>query len=158
MNLLRRGAVLSAAGIAFAALAPSALGAAGPYQYFAITPCRVVDTRATARVTNAAFANFTVKGMCNVPVDAVAASLNVTVIAPTAGGYLSMWPSGGSAPNVGTMAFDMGEPAISNGAILPLGAGTPDVVLNVGPCPGGCPAVTATYQCDIILDVTGYFK
>jgi hypothetical protein len=157
MKVLMRGAILLAAGTVLVALAPSALGA-GPYQYFAITPCRIVDTRSTARVKNDAFVNFTVKGVCGVPVDAVAGSLNVTVVAPTAAGYLSIWPFGVSPPNVSTMNYASGDPAIANGAIVPLSAGTPDITLNIGPCPGGCPAVTATYQLDVILDVTGYFK
>ena len=158
MNVLRRGAILFAAGIALVSLASSALGA-GPYQYFAITPCRIVDTRTTFRVTNAAFVDFTVKGgPCGLPSDAVAASLNVTVVAPTAAGYLSIWPFGVSPPNVSTMNYAAGDPAIANGAIVLLTAGTPDLTLNIGPCPGGCPAVTATYQTDVILDVTGYFK
>ena len=90
MKVLRHGAIFLAAGIALAALAPRALGDGGPYQYFALTPCRVIDTRSTARVTNAAFASFTVKGVCNVPAGAVAASLNVTVVAPTAAGFLGV--------------------------------------------------------------------
>jgi hypothetical protein len=155
MKVLRRGAIL-AAGIALAAVAPSALGA-GPYQYYAVTPCRVVDTRSTARVTNAAFVNFTVKGVCGVPGTAVAASLNVTVVAPTGAGFLSIWPLGSPA-NVSTINFPSGEPAIANGAIVPLAAGTPDITVAIGPCPGGCPASVATYQMDVILDVTGYFQ
>jgi hypothetical protein len=157
MKVLMRGAILLAAGTVLVAVAPSALGA-GPYQYFAITPCRIVDTRTTARVKNDAFVNFTIKGVCGVPVDAVAASLNVTVVAPTASGFMFIWPAGGSPPNVSTINWAAGEPAIANGAILPLTAGTPDISIGIGPCPGGCPAVTATFQLDVILDVTGYFK
>jgi hypothetical protein len=154
---LTRRAILFAAGFALAAIAPKAFGA-GPYQYFAITPCRVVDTRSTARVTNAAFANFTVKGVCNVPVDAVAASLNVTVVAPTSAGFLGIWPTGQTPPNVSTINFALNEPAIANGAIVPLGPGTPDISIFIGPCPIACPAASPTYHMDIILDVTGYFR
>jgi hypothetical protein len=157
MKVLRHGAIFLAAGIALAALAPRALGD-GPYQYFALTPCRVIDTRSTARVTNAAFASFTVKGVCNVPAGAVAASLNVTVVAPTAAGFLGIWPTGGVPPNVSTINYAAGDPAIANGAIVPLGPSAPDISLFIGPCPVSCPATTATYQTDIILDVTGYFK
>src|SRR5271169_1193203 len=70
---------LFVAGAALAALGGTATAQTGPFQYFALTPCRAVDTRTTARVTNAAFASFTIKGVCNVPPTAVAASLNVTV-------------------------------------------------------------------------------
>ncbi|MGA7992940.1 MAG: hypothetical protein WCC53_16010 [Thermoanaerobaculia bacterium] len=157
MNPQRRGVVLSVVGMALVVLAPSALGA-GPYQYFAVTPCRAVDTRSTARVTNAAFANFTIKNVCNVPSSAVAVSLNLTVVAPTAAGYLSIWPTGGTAPNVSTMNYASGEPAIANGAIVPVGTGTPDLTLGIGPCPISCPAASPTYQMDVIIDVTGYFQ
>jgi hypothetical protein len=145
------------AGLALVGVAQSAL-AGGPYQYFAVTPCRAVDTRSSARVTNAAFVNFTIKGVCGVPATAVAASLNVTVVAPTAAGFLSMWPTGGAAPNVSSINFASGDPAIANGVILPLGASTPDATVGIGPCPTGCPAAVATYQMDVLLDVTGYFQ
>jgi len=122
MKVLRRSALHFAAGVALAALGGTATAQTGPFQYFAVTPCRAVDTRTSSPVTNAAFASFTIKGICNVPSDAVAASLNVTVVGPTAAGFLGIWPTGLIPPNVSTINFPSGEPAIANGAIVPLGA------------------------------------
>lgn len=139
----------------------SAAQAGGPFQYYAVTPCRIADTRSTSRVTNAAFVNFTVKGgTCGVPSDAAAATLNLTVVNPagSTAGYLSVWPYGGTPPNVSTMNYASGEPALANGAIVPLAAGTPDITVGIGPCTPSCPSSTSTYTLDLIIDVTGYFK
>lgn len=152
MKVLRRGAILIAVGIALVALAPSALGA-GPYQYFAVTPCRAIDTRSSSRIQRVVARNLTIKGVCGVPVDAVAASLNVTVVNPSAAGWLSMWPTGAAPANVSTLNFLAGEPAIANGAITPLAiATTPDLTLWYNG------TMTTPQTLDAIIDVTGYFK
>ena len=66
-------------------------------------------------------------------------------------GFFSMWPAGGTFPVVSTLNFLAGEPAIANGAIVPLGASaTQDLALAYGTAGGG--------QTHAILDVTGYFQ
>jgi hypothetical protein len=156
MNLLRRGAILFAAGIALAALAPSA-EAGGPFQYYAITPCRAVDTRSGyGGIVGSGVANerqFQIKTVCGVPADALAVSMNVTAVAPSGDGYYEFWPVGGT-PQTSTLNFNAGEPALANGAIFPLGPGSPDLVMFYGSYV--TPSDSATGH--VILDVTGYFK
>ena len=97
------------------------------------------------------FRGFTIKGVCGVPATAKAVSLNLTVVTPTADGFFSMWPFGGAFPVVSTINFVAGEPAIANGAIVPLAAGTPDLNGVYGIAVG-----SATTHA--LMDVTGYFQ
>lgn len=123
-------------------------------QYFAITPCRAVDTRSTnppiLQAGGPPFRSLTIKGVCLVPATAKAVSLNATVVGPTVDGFFSMWPVGGTFPTVSTINFGAGEPAIANGAIVPLAVTTPDLNVAYGTQGGG--------QTHVLVDVTGYFQ
>lgn len=123
-------------------------------QFYAVTPCRAADTRAGfgGVMSQGALRNFTIKGVCGVPVTAKAVSLNATVVAPQADGHTVLWPTGGSVPLVSTLNFVAGEPAIANGAIIPVAATTPDLSATYGTCCGG------TSTTHLILDITGYFQ
>ena len=122
-------------------------------QYFAITPCRAVDTRTGngGIVTASVFRGFTMKGVCGVPVTAKAVSLNLTIVGPSDLGFFSLWPFGGPFPVVANINFNAGEPAIANGAIVPLAVGTPDVNGAYGTGNG----LGTTH---VVMDVTGYFQ
>jgi len=143
---------------AFVAIAPAPAMAqtGGPYTYYAVTPCRVADTRdGTGGVPIAPLVagtpvTFTVQGKCLIPAGAKAATLNVTITAPSLPGYLTLWPAGTTQPVVSTINFAAGEPALANGAIVPLGATTPDLSILFG-------SYTTGGRIDVILDVTGYF-
>jgi len=89
---------------------------------------------------------------CGVPSTAKAAVLNVTLVSPSMDGFLSIWPFNTPAPLVSTINAAAGEPAIANGAIVPL---TTDPSFNISliygtAVPGG--------SAHVILDVTGYFQ
>src|SRR5450631_4694110 len=122
--------LLRFAGLAVAAvLLANTAEAAGPYQFFSVTPCRLVDTRGPVGVTGGpaltggGTRSFPVTGgTCGVPTTAAAAVLNVVVVAPTGGGHVRIWPFGTTMPLVSTINFDPNEPAIANGAIVPLGS------------------------------------
>lgn len=148
-----------------AAVLPAPAHAGGPYQYFAITPCRIADTRfangnancpATGNCQpaisgNAAARAFTVQGLCGVPSGAAAATLNITIVTPmmtVQNGFLTIYPSGTTQPTVSTINFTNSDTALANGAIVPLAATAPD--LNV--FFGGAGTV------HLIIDVTGYFE
>jgi hypothetical protein len=91
--------------------------------------------------------NFPMRGICGISSQAVAVSLNVTVVQPSAGGYLTLWPSGTTQPVVSTINF-VPTDVLANGAIVPLGSpGTSEIAVF-----NGSPGAT-----NIILDVTGYF-
>jgi hypothetical protein len=96
--------------------------------------------------------NFPITGICNVPSAAKAAVLNVTLVQPSQDGFLLIWPYNTTMPVVSTINAAAGEPAIANGAIVPL---TTDPNLNISIVYGtGSPGGTA----HVILDVTGYFQ
>ena len=130
--------------------------AAGPYSYYPVQPCRVVDTRSglggfTGQLQNGAVKNFTIKGAqpCLVPTSAAAVSFNVTVADAASGGWVALWPSSSSYPGVSTLNFNTAE-NIANGAIVPLASGTPDLSVVA--------AFSGTSGVNLILDITGYFK
>jgi hypothetical protein len=156
-SLLSRSFFLGAAA---AILAVSTASAAGPFQFYSVTPCRIVDTRNPSNgqgtggpaLAAGAVRNFPVVGFCGVPSDAKAAALNVTVVSPTLEGFIKIWPYNTPLPAVSTINFAAGEPAIANGAIVPL---TVDPTFQISvvygtAVPGG--------NTNLILDVTGYFK
>lgn len=141
---------------AVALLTASAAQAAGPYQFFSVTPCRIVDTRGPVGVTGGPVLtagtprNFPITGQCGVPVTAKAATLNVTLVTPTQDGFLSIWPSNLAMPLVSTLNAAAGEPAIANGAIVPLAGSTTDISIVYGTSVAG--------TAHVIVDVTGYFQ
>lgn len=141
------------AGIALLLTAVAPALADGPFRFFAITPCRLLDTRvagqgpALAALTTR---DFQVQGKCGVPVGAKAASLNVTVISPTNKGHLRLFPSGTALPNISTINFAGGETALANGAIVPLSTNANDLSVYTY-------EVVNTGSTNLVLDVTGYF-
>ncbi len=128
----------------------------GPYQFFSVTPCRVIDTRSpSAPLSSGVARNIKITGGgCGIPDTAKAATLNVTFVGPTRPGYISIWPYNTAQPTVSTVNANAGEPAIANGAIVPL---TSDPSFNIsvfyGTCGAACPGTT-----NVIIDVTGYFQ
>ena len=159
MRNTRRNWIFSTLLVAAPLFAALPARAAGPFQYHALTPCRLFDTRNGTGTTAGARSNpgphtFRVQGKCGVPVGADAVSLNVTVISPTTGGDLRLFPSNVGQPVVAVMSYNAGEPALCNGAILPLAqvAGD-DISMVIGMACGsnGCGSIQVT------MDVTGYF-
>ncbi|HEX6083248.1 MAG TPA: hypothetical protein VF266_01905, partial [Thermoanaerobaculia bacterium] len=116
-----------------AVFASTALAQSGPFQYYPLTPCRVVDTRG-ANSTNGGPAfgsnttrNFQMRGFCGVPTSAKAVSLNVTVTQATQPSYLTVWPSGLTQPIVSMINFEATDPALANGIIVGLSSNTQDL-------------------------------
>jgi hypothetical protein len=152
-----RGVVIA---VGVAALLPAVAQAAGPFQYFAVTPCRVVDTRnATGTdggpaLTANATRSFQIQGLCGVPVGAKAVTINVTIVSPslsTSGGFVTLFPSGGGVPTVSTINFTNTDSALANGAIVPVSASTDDISVFFNAYNLGSGTV------HLVLDVTGYF-
>jgi hypothetical protein len=148
----------SAMGLA-AVLASSVAQAAGPFQFFSITPCRLIDTRGSVGLTGGpalvgdAVRNFPIDvapTSCGIPSDAAAAVLNFVVVNPGGGGHLRVWPFGTVWPGVATLTFDAFEPAIGNGAITPLTI-DPNFQISVTLKTGGPNG-------NLVVDATGYFK
>jgi hypothetical protein len=125
------------------------LGGSGA-TFFAITPCRVLDTRSTAPPILAAGSRrvFTVAGSCGVPAGAKAIVSNLTVVGAGAQGELKV--IGGHLTATTTSAISFGRSrARANNAIVQLatdGSGTISVINN------------SAGTVHFILDVTGYFQ
>jgi hypothetical protein len=147
-----RTLIFAIAAIATAGAATSARAQTGPYQYYSLTPCRIVDTRNATGVNGGPALgttqrNFAIKGNCGVPATAKAVSLNIAVTGASANSWLIVWPAGQAKPNTAAINFSANDWALSNGAIVGVAAGSPDLsVFNA----------SGTVQ--VIIDVTGYFQ
>jgi hypothetical protein len=153
---------------------PHLVLSAGPFRYHAVTPCRAYDSRTdTDGSTPLArgLHNFRLKGTCGIPSTAKALSVNATVVSPNSGGWLVLWPSDASEPTVSTLNFVANEPALANGAIVPLdadapGTGTCDPITETGAPGANCDtsariALTLSgsqFNSHLIFDITGYFE
>jgi len=128
-------------------------GVPTPLGFFALTACRIADTRAGSGFSGAFGAPFLsagvarsfpiLAGSCNVPAIAQAYSLNITVVPHGPLAYLSVWPTGQSMPLVSTLNDRAGQP-LANAAIV--SAGT-----------DGAISLFATSNSDVIIDINGYF-
>ena len=119
--------------------------------FYALTPCRVVDTRAANGALGSPFLpasqarNFPIQSSsCAIPSVAQAYSFNFTVVPKGKQlSYLSTWPAGQPQPYVSTLNDPTGT-VVANAAIVQAGAG------------GGI-SVFATDDTDVIIDINGYF-
>jgi Glucose / Sorbosone dehydrogenase len=120
--------------------------------FYTVSPCRLVDTRDPAgprggpSLVAGADRTFALGGICGIPATARAISVNVTVTAPTAPGFLTLFPAGGPPPLASTINFRAGQTRANN-AVVTLGPGG-GVVVRAGMASGGV---------QFILDVNGYF-
>jgi streptogramin lyase len=121
--------------------------------FYTLPPCRVLDTRAATGVplgrpalAAGAVRSLPVRRLCGLPDNAIAASLNLTVTAPTGAGNLRLYPSGSGAPLASVINYAVGQTRANNG-IVPIG---PDGSIVVQ-------SDQALGLVDVILDVNGYF-
>lgn len=120
--------------------------------FVGITPCRTVDTRGggfsgpygppslAAEIAR----DFVLTNRCGVPANAVAVSLNLTVVSPPGDGFLATFPTG-TVPLVSTLNFRAGQ-VLANAALVPLGTGGAITVFSSG---------ASTH---LLIDVNGYFE
>lgn len=131
-----------------------------PLDFYTVPPCRLVDTRGTAGPLGG-FAlhvgpdrSLPLTGVCGIPADAKALSLNVTVTDGDAAGNLRFYPGQAELPVATVINFAAGATR-SNNAILALaadGSGTLEVHLDTAG------TTTSLGSVHLILDVNGYFK
>jgi len=115
--------------------------------FYTLGPCRAVDTRAGAPLTSGAPTTFQIAGTCGVPVTAKALAIQVTVVGPTAQGYVKLWPADRPEPATSTISFG---PAIrANNAIATLATdGSGGISAKAFLADAG--------SVHLIIDVTGY--
>jgi hypothetical protein len=118
--------------------------------FYPLTPCRVLDSRLLAAPLSpaplfqaGATRHVTMAGTCGIPANAQAYSLNFTVVAPQALGFLTAWPAGITRPIVSTLNAPNGG-VVANAAMVPAGT-------------GGAIDVYVTDTTEVIIDVNGYF-
>ncbi len=121
-----------------------------PYQFTAVTPCRLVDTRSGNPIRGGTYQAFNLVQLaqqngCGNLSTATLYSLNVTLV-PYNGGpvsYLTIWPNGQAQPNSSTMNSPDGRTK-ANAAIVQAGE-------------NGAVNVYVSNIADVVLDINGYF-
>ena len=142
--------------VAGAALAPASAQAQTGQQFYAVTPCRVVDTRAAslkdpAVVKRGTFANdetrvYTFSGSTDctgLPSGATAWSVNIQYRPTSVAAYLTAYPDGVSRPVVAALVGYPDTWTVNN-AIVPAGS-------------GGAIDIYCQYAGNVVIDVNGYF-
>jgi hypothetical protein len=118
--------------------------ATGGLSLYALTPCRVLDTRTSASgapLTTATNVSVALSG-CGAPAAAQSFVLNATVVPPGPLGFLTLWPQGTTQPLVSTLNAIDGS-ITSNLAIVPT--------------TNGLISSFASNPVQLILDISGYF-
>lgn len=122
-----------------------------PGEFIPLTPSRVLDTRnsigASGPLQPSATVHLTVAGnvVPGVPIGASAVVLNLTASQPSAGGFITAYPTGANRPDVSNLNFVAGQ-TVPNLAVVPLGTGGQVDLFN---------GSSGTVQ--LLADVFGYF-
>jgi hypothetical protein len=153
---IERFLVLGSALLSFAA----SLGGDGPFKFFTVAPCRIIDTRLTGGpLAHEEIRHFQIATKCGIPNTAKMAALNFAVVYPSDGGNITAYPYNPANPSlvplVSTVNWTAGEEAVANGSIVALTA-NPAYNISVHavvPAPGG--GVGRLY---LVIDVTGYLQ
>jgi hypothetical protein len=123
--------------------ANAAVSSPTPSDYNAVASTRLVDTRTAGGAVKAD--GTLVVALPTAAADATAVTLNVTVTAPTGGGYVIAYPDGGAIPTKGSSVnFSAGQ-TVANLGTIPVTDGSVDIK-NVS---GG------TVQ--LVVDLEGYY-
>jgi hypothetical protein len=133
-------------------------GMYGALSFYAVTPCRISDTRLAAgpfggpRMAAGETRTYIVpQSSCSIPYSASAYSLNVTVVPDGPLGYITLWATGVAQSTVSTLNAWDGF-VTSNAAIVAAG-----VKCVFGACVGGAINVFSTNLTHVIIDINGYF-
>jgi len=120
--------------------------------FYLVTPCRIIDTRNAngpqggPALVSGGTRNITVAGVCGIPTGAAAISINVAVVTPSAGGFLTLFtgPANTPLPLASTINFQTNR-TLANNAIVRVGSDSINVY-------DGGPTL------HFVIDVNGYFK
>ena len=121
--------------------------------FVGVTPARLADTRPGGRTidntgpAHTLTANTTldiqITGRGNIPTNATAAALNVTVVNPTQAGYLTVYPCGATRPDASNLNYTAGQ-TIPNSVLTRIGT-------------NGRICVYTDQTTDLIIDINGHF-
>jgi uncharacterized repeat protein (TIGR01451 family) len=135
------------------AVASAALVAPPGLGFYALPPCRVLDTRNPAgpfggpALGAQTTRRFRISSKCGIPQTARAVSVTMATTSSTVAGNLRLFAAGEAVPFAATITYSAGQ-IRTNNAILTLG---PDADLDVF-------CGQATGIVNLILDVNGYFQ
>jgi len=133
---------LVASAVAISAQTAEAAGAAG--SFVGVSPTRLLDTRDNGGCIPAGSTrNLTVTGTGGVAADASAVVLNVTVTQPSAAGYLTVFPAGGTPPLASNLNFVPGQ-TVPNAVTVKVSTAGMISILNSAGCS------------HVIVDVVGH--
>jgi hypothetical protein len=125
----------------------------GGGNFFALTPCRLVDTRNPAGPMGAPALvgtwsrKFSMAGHCAIPASAKGLALNATVTQSTSPGSITLFQGSTALPAVQTLDYHAGQTRANN-VIVSLDPGG-DLIVQCGQTSG---------IVDLIVDVVGYFQ
>lgn len=123
--------------------------------FTAISPCRILDTRASSPIGGRStplgaaetysITTFGKNGNCTLPSTVTALTLNVTAVGPTDSSYLTVFPAGGSVPNASNLNLSKGQGAVPNAVTVAVAAdGRISLYNDAG-------------SVNVLVDVVGYF-
>jgi PKD repeat protein len=121
----------------------------GGLGYQTLPLCQLHDTNTSTPVTSGVIRSFDSDGLCGIPAGAPGAALNLTSVAPTEGGFATLFQSGIPVPSTSTINFMTGTLALANGARTRLAGAGQDVSLRY--------LASAGATTRVILDTYGYF-
>jgi len=119
--------------------------------FYTLVPCRVLDTRDGAvPIASGSTLVFPVAGNCGIPSTARAVSLNITVVAPSGVGYVTLFQGGEGPPPTAAINFTAGLTRSNNAALALSSDGTGTLSARVMMAGGGA--------VHVVVDVNGYFQ
>jgi peptidoglycan hydrolase-like protein with peptidoglycan-binding domain len=134
--------------VAPTATAGVAVATAGP-SFHPIVPARIMDTRSGIGTDASPLGGgetraLQVTGQADIPADAVAVALNVTVTEPTVATYLTVWPAGAAQPTASNVNVVAGQ-TVANMVTVGLGSGGQIDLFNFAGA------------AQVVVDVTGWY-
>ncbi len=126
--------------------------ASAPLPFFAVPPCRMLDTRVTGGPIASGFTrDATLTGPpCGIPANAVAVSANFVVFnitGATGNGVLKVFPAGSPSTFQALLNWSPSAGQLDNASVIPLGTGG---AITLQPQQGGG-------SIDMVIDVNGYY-
>ncbi len=119
-----------------------------PGAFTGVTPFRALDTRDAGKgpcVSGLRGRTLKLTGLGGVPDDAAAVALNVTVTAPTADGFLTVYPAGQTLPTASNLNYLAGQ-TVPNMVTVALGTNGSITLYTLTGCP------------HVIVDIAGWYK
>ena len=116
---------------------------------YLVPPCRLFDSRdSTGPLAGGVEEVIQASGKCGVPASALVLAVNVTVVGPTARGFLQLYQELGNAPATSVLNFSAGQVRANN------------AMVQVSPTGSfvARPAMIGTAGTDLIVDISGYFE